>query len=127
MDEQDMRRMGGLVKLMPYSYVMIMIGSLALMGFPFTTGFYSKDVILELAYVDYYVEGYFSYWLGVFAAFCTAYYSFRLIYLTFLAETNSTRFILKSVHDAGFMLGLPLFVLSSGGILTPVLFISYFS
>ncbi len=111
MDEQDMRRMGGLVKLMPYTFVMVLVGSLALMGFPFTTGFYSKDVILEIAYVNYYVEGMFSYWLGLAGAFCTAFYSFRLIYLTFLAETNSSRFVMKQVHDAPFILGLPLFIL----------------
>jgi proton-translocating NADH-quinone oxidoreductase chain L len=98
-DEQDMRRMGGLRRLLPVSYVMFVIGSLALMGFPFTTGFYSKDAILEVAYVDYYVEGIFSYWLGVLAAFCTAFYSFRLLYLTFLSETNSSKRVLELAHE----------------------------
>lgn len=116
MDEQDMRRMGGLFRVVPYTFVMVMIGSLALMGFPFTTGFYSKDVILELAFVNYYVEGIFAYWLGVVAAFFTAFYSFRLIYMTFLGETNSTRRIISGAHDAPLAMAVPLFVLCLGSI-----------
>jgi NADH-ubiquinone oxidoreductase chain 5 len=82
-DEQDMRKMGGLLKLLPYTYVMMFIGSLSLMGFPFLTGFYSKDVILELTYSKYTIYSNFSYWLGLISAFFTSYYSFRLLYLTF--------------------------------------------
>jgi NADH-ubiquinone oxidoreductase chain 5 len=82
-DEQDMRKMGGLIKILPYTYIMILIGSLSLMGFPFLTGFYSKDVILELAYSKYTIMGSFSYYLGLVSAFFTAFYSFRVLYLTF--------------------------------------------
>jgi proton-translocating NADH-quinone oxidoreductase chain L len=72
-DEQDMRRMGGLRRLIPFTYAMIFIGSFSLMGLPFLTGFYSKDVILEVAYAKYTLAGHFSYWLGTLAAF---FYSF---------------------------------------------------
>src|SRR3989338_2795459 len=82
-DEQDMRKMGGLVKLLPYTYIMMLIGSLSLMGFPFLTGFYSKDVILELTYSKYTFSGNFAYCLGLISAFFTSFYSFRLLYLTF--------------------------------------------
>merc|ERR1711907_32865 len=63
-DEQDMRRMGGLIKLLPMTYSAFLIGSLALMGFPYTTGFYSKDVILEVAFAKYSNAGHFAYTLG---------------------------------------------------------------
>jgi NADH-ubiquinone oxidoreductase chain 5 len=111
-DEQDVRRMGGLVKLLPLTYSSFLIGSLALMGFPYTTGYYSKDVILELSFSNYYLEGLFSYWLGVLAAGCTAFYSIRLLYLTFLAETNSSKGIIRGVHDAPARMAIPLIVLS---------------
>ena len=115
-DEQDMRKMGGLVRVLPYTYAMFFIGSLALMGFLFLTGFYSKDVILEIAYAHYTLHGHFAHWLGTLAAFFTAFYSMRLLYLTFLAETNSYRQIMVNAHDAPFAMGFPLFILSLGSI-----------
>jgi NADH-ubiquinone oxidoreductase chain 5 len=90
-DEQDMRKMGGILHLLPFTYVMMGIGSLALIGFPFLTGFYSKDVILEVAYAKYTLSGNFAYWLGSLSALFTSYYSFRLLYLTFSGETYSKR------------------------------------
>jgi len=85
-DEQDIRKMGGLAKLLPYSYSIIFIGSLALIGFPFLAGYYSKDIILELAFGVFSDFSHFAYTLGVFSAFFTAFYSMRLLYLTFLAK-----------------------------------------
>jgi len=79
-DEQDFRRMGGLVNLLPFTYVMVMIGSLSLLAIPFLTGFYSKDMILEFTYARFTLDGFFLYLLGIFAAFFTAFYSTRLIY-----------------------------------------------
>jgi NADH-ubiquinone oxidoreductase chain 5 len=115
-DEQDMRLMGGLRQILPYTYTAMVIGSLSLMGFPFLTGFYSKDMILELAYASYSCSGSFAHWLGCISAFFTSFYSLRLLYLTFLRDTNAFRSTLEHAHDAPFALGLPLFVLSLGSI-----------
>lgn len=115
-DEQDMRRMGGLVRMLPLPYVMIVIGSLALMGFPFLTGFYSKDVILELAYTSYSLRGHFAHWLGTLSAFFTAFYSFRLLFLTFLAGPQGYRTSYQAVHESPLLLGIPLMVLAFGSI-----------
>lgn len=115
-DEQDMRRMGGLVRVLPLTYAMMFIGSVALMGFPFLTGFYSKDVILEVAYGSYTVPGHVAHWLGTRAAFCTAFYSMRLLYRTFLAEPAGYRAVMEHAHDAPVRMALPLRVLSVGSI-----------
>jgi len=113
-DEQDMRRMGGMVRILPYTYAMMRIGSVALMGFPFRTGFYSKDVILEIAYGSYGVSGHFAHRLGTRGAFCTAFYSMRLRYLTFLAEPAGHRSVVEGAHDAPILMALPLLILSVG-------------
>jgi NADH-ubiquinone oxidoreductase chain 5 len=126
-DEQDMRRMGGLLQVLPYTYVMILIGSLALMGFPFLTGFYSKDVILEIAYAKYSLHGTFAHWLGVLSAGITAFYSFRLIYFTFISNPNGFKNAIQNAHDAPLPMAIPLFILCIGslfvGYLTKDLFI----
>ena len=83
-DEQDMRRFGAAGAVMPLTYVAMLIRSLALVGFPFLSGFYSKDALLELALVSAQRPlGPFPYLLGLAAAFCTAFYSTRVLYLTF--------------------------------------------
>ena len=121
-DEQDMRRMGGIIQLLPFTYIMIIVGSLALMGFPFLTGFYSKDVILEVAYSKYTFLGIFSYWLGIISASITAFYSFKLVYMTFLANPNSYKSSIQLAEDASFPMGFPLLFLSICSI-----FLGYFS
>lgn len=113
-DEQDMRKMGGLIKTIPVTYIMIVIGSLALMGFPFLTGFYSKDILLELAFGTYQFTGIFSYWLGTLSAFFTSFYSIRLIFLTFLKTNNSTNSIISNSHESGAVMLIPLIILSIG-------------
>jgi len=105
-NEQDMRKMGGLINLLPFTYSMILIGSLALMGFPFLSGFYSKDVILETAYASYSISGHFAFWLGSLSALFTSFYSVRLIFLTFLNDVNSSKVIIQGVHDAPFFNGI---------------------
>ena len=121
-DEQDMRKMGGLKKLVPFTYSMMVIGSLALIGFPFLTGFYSKDVILEVAYGKYSNSGHFSYILGSIGAFCTAFYSTRLVYLTFLSKPNGYKHIICKAYDSSYQICIALAVLS-----IPSIFIGFFT
>jgi NADH-ubiquinone oxidoreductase chain 5 len=99
-DEQDMRKMGGLKPLVPFTYSMMFIGSLALAKFPFLTGFYSKDLILEVSYGKYTSTGHFCYYLGTVSAFLTAFYSTRLIYLTFLTKPNEYKFVTQTAFDS---------------------------
>lgn len=115
-DEQDMRKMGGLVRILPLTYTAMLVGSMALMGFPFLTGFYSKDVILEVAYGSFTFEGRFVHTLGSLAAFFTAYYSTRLISLTFLRPVNGSRIAYEHVHESPFRMAFPLVVLSIASI-----------
>jgi len=111
-DQQDMRKMGGLKQVLPFSYAMVVIGSLALTGFPFLAGFYSKDTILESAFSTFTTTGHFAYILGTLAAFCTAFYSVRLIALVFLNDSNGTRINITNAHEGSWLMTLPLFILS---------------
>nr|YP_009511909.1 NADH dehydrogenase subunit 5 [Gracilariopsis longissima]AXI97836.1 NADH dehydrogenase subunit 5 [Gracilariopsis longissima]UAD89938.1 NADH dehydrogenase subunit 5 [Gracilariopsis longissima] len=131
-NEQDMRRMGSLIKFLPLTYSLMLIGSLALAGFPFLTGFYSKDFILELTQITlnnnlYNIQGSFACWLGNLSVFFTAFYSFRLIYLTFINSTNASRNIILNSHEPSLYMLLPLIILGFGsifvGYLTKDLFI----
>jgi NADH-ubiquinone oxidoreductase chain 5 len=115
-DEQDLRKMGSLVKFFPVSYVMILIGSLALTGFPFFTGFYSKDLILETAFSSYSFMGNFAFVLGNLAALFTSFYSFRLLFLTFINYSNSYRSYVQNSHEGSLTLLFPLFCLCFGSI-----------
>tara|TARA_B110000908_G_scaffold144350_1_gene173873 strand:- start:1201 stop:3213 length:2013 start_codon:yes stop_codon:yes gene_type:complete len=116
-DEQDMRKMGGLKNLVPFTYSMMVIGSLALIGFPFLAGFYSKDVILEVAYGKYTSEGHFSYVLGTVGAFLTAFYSTRLLYLTFLSTPNGYKSVITSAYDSSYQICVSLALLSVPSVL----------
>lgn len=115
-DEQDRRRRGGLVRVLPLTYAARFIGSVALRGFPFLTGFYSKDVILERAYGQFGAPGHRAHLLGTAAAFFTAFYSRRLLYLTFLAEPHGYRSVRAGVHDAPRRRAIPLIILAGGSI-----------
>lgn len=96
-NDQDIRKMGALKISLPLTYIMILIGSLSLMGFPFLTGFYSKDLILELAFSKYYLS--FTYWLIILATLLTAFYSIRLIYITFFREAKIPKQNFKKIHE----------------------------
>lgn len=97
-DEQDIRKMGSLQNLLPFTYLSMLIASLALIGFPFLSGFYSKDLILETTFSIYNIQSLYAYILGSLAAFCTSFYSFRLIFLIFLTKYNGFRASLLSFH-----------------------------
>lgn len=114
--EQDMRRLGGLLRILPYTYAMFLIGSLALMGFPFLTGYYSKDLILEVAASTITNWGYYAYWLGIITAFFTAFYSFRLLNLVFYGPSRSARTYLLHAHELTPRMAVALAVLSLGSI-----------
>ena len=115
-NEQDMRRMGGVAQLLPFTYSMMVIGTLSLVGFPFLTGFYSKDAILEVAYATYTLSGNIAYWLGSISVAMTAYYSFRLIFLTFLVPTGAFRTTVEHAHDAPPLMAFTLILLALGSI-----------
>lgn len=111
-DQQDLRRLGGLVNFLPFTYTAILIGSLSLMAFPFLTGFYSKDLILELALGQYEVSGNIAYWLGTLSAVFTAFYSARLISLAFFTTPNAPKGDYLHTHEAPMIIVIPLVILS---------------
>jgi len=115
-DEQDMRRMGGLWRKIPYTYALMWIGSLALAGVPPFAGFFSKDMVLEAAYGAHSGHGLLAYWLGVAAAFMTAFYSWRLILMTFHGESRASAEVQSHVHESPRVMIWPLYVLAAGAI-----------
>ncbi|BBK37364.1 NADH:ubiquinone oxidoreductase subunit L [Allostella sp. ATCC 35155] len=115
-DEQDMRRMGGIWRLIPTTYAMMWIGSLALAGLPFFAGFYSKDIILEAAYGAHSGVGQYAFWLGIVAALLTAFYSWRLIFLTFHGKPRANEHVMAHVHESPPVMIGPLVVLALGAV-----------
>jgi NADH-quinone oxidoreductase subunit L len=116
-DEQDMRKMGGLWRTIPWTYAMMWIGSLALAGIPPFAGFFSKDMILEAAWgVDTGV-GAFAFWLGIAAALMTAFYSWRLLFMTFHGEFRGPKKTLEHAHESPWVMIGPLIVLAVGAVL----------
>jgi NADH-quinone oxidoreductase subunit L len=114
-DEQDLRKMGGVWKKIPFTYSMMWIGSLALAGvFPFA-GYYSKDIILEAAYASGGLGG-IAFWLGLAAAFLTAFYSWRLIILAFHGKSRASKEVLSHVHESPKVMTIPLLLLSVGAV-----------
>ena len=126
-DEQDMRNMGGLWKLIPVTYVLMWIGSLALAGvWPFS-GFFSKDLILEAAWAADKGVGYYAFWMGIAAAFLTAFYSWRLLIMTFHGESRADEKTLAHVHESPKVMILPLVFLAIGALFVGILTFEYFA
>ena len=111
-DQQDVRRMGGLIKFLPFIYSVMLVGSLSLLATPFLTGFYSKDLILELAYGQYSFSGMYAFILGSISAGITAFYSFRLISLVFLTYPNGQKESYLNTHESNIFVIIPLLVLA---------------
>ncbi|MBC6439449.1 MAG: NADH-quinone oxidoreductase subunit L [Rhodospirillales bacterium] len=116
-DEQDMRRMGGLWRKLPITYAFMWIGSLALAGIPLFAGYYSKDLIIESAYVTDTFTGQYAFWLGCGAAFLTALYSWRLIIMTFHGKPRMTKETFDHAHEAPKIMWVPLTVLAVGAVI----------
>jgi len=121
-DEQDIRNMGGLWKKMPYTWISMLVGTLALTGFPFLSGYYSKDAIIEFAYLSGTNIGYIAASVGVLTAFLTAIYSWRLIFKTFHGKFNNQKLSQSDVHESEIVIITPLVFLVIGSIFAGFLF-----
>ncbi len=121
-DEQDISNMGGVWKKLPYTYILMIIGTLALTGFPFLSGFYSKDAIIEFAYLKGNTAGYYAAGVGIFTAFLTSVYSWRLIFKTFHGEYNNKSQKMENLHESSFVMIFPLVILSLGAIFSGFFF-----
>ncbi len=119
--EQDIQKMGGIWKKIPFTYAMMWIGSLALAGFPPFAGFYSKDVILEAAYMSHTPFGKLAFALGITAAFLTAFYSWRLLFLVFHGKTRADKHTFSHAHESPLSMLIPLFILAAGSIFAGII------
>ena len=124
--EQDMRKMGGIFNKIWVTYILMWIGSLALAGIPFFAGFYSKDMIIEAAFGAHTGVGGYAFWMGVVAAILTAFYSWRLIFLTFHGESRADERTLAHVHESPKVMLIPLLVLAAGAMFSGYLGFDYF-
>ena len=114
--EQDIRNMGGVWKKMPYTWILMIIGTLALTGFPFLSGYYSKDAIIEFAYLKGNTVGYYAVAVGIFTALLTAIYSWRLIFKTFHGNYENKKLKIETIHESSYVMLLPLTILAFGSI-----------
>ena len=124
--EQDMRRMGGLRKVLPFTFAMMLIGTLSLTGFPFTSGFVSKDAIIEATYAAHSSVGTYAFVLTLIAAVLTSFYSWRLMFLVFEGKPREPKEVLAHAHEPPWTMGVPLILLALGALLLGVLFSHFF-
>ncbi len=121
-DEQDINHMGGVYKNLPYTWILMIIGTLALTGFPFLSGFYSKDAIIEFAYLRGNSVGYYAAGVGILTALLTSIYSWRLIFKTFHGSYNNQKIKIEEIHESPLIMLIPLMVLAVGAIFAGFLF-----
>ncbi|NDF12804.1 MAG: NADH-quinone oxidoreductase subunit L [Proteobacteria bacterium] len=120
-DEQDIQKMGGIWKKIPLTYAMMMIGTLAITGIPPLAGYFSKDMILESAYAagaHGNATGQFAFWMGIFAAFMTSFYSWRLVFLTFHGKTRASKSVIEHIHESPLVMTIPLMLLAVGAVIS---------
>ena len=115
-DEQNINNMGGVWKKLPYTYALMIIGTLALTGFPLLSGFYSKDAIIEFAYLRGNTTGFYAAGIGIFTAFLTSIYSWRLMFKTFHGEYNNKNIKIEETHESPVVMLIPLIFLSIGAV-----------
>ena len=115
-NEQDIRKMGGIWRKLPYSWGLMIVGTLALTGFPFFSGFYSKEAIIEFAYLKGNTLGYYVVAIGIFTALLTAIYSWRLVFKTFHGTYENKELKINSIHESPYVMLVPLIVLAIGSI-----------
>ena len=125
-DEQDIRNMGGIGKKLPYTYAFMLIGTLALTGFPFLSGFYSKDAIIEFAYLANTPLGNYAASVGILTAFFTSIYSWRLFFKVFHGPYNNKKILINETHESPIVMLLPLVFLSIGAIFSGYIFKNIF-
>jgi NADH-ubiquinone oxidoreductase chain 5 len=111
-DNQDFRKYGGLISFLPLSYSVILIASLSLVAFPYMTGYYSKDLILESAYGQYHFSSIAVYYIAVIGAIFTTLYSIKVLYLTFISNPNGSLNYYKYAHESDVFISLPLVILA---------------
>ncbi len=121
-DEQDINKMGGVWKKLPYTYTLMIIGTLALTGFPLLSGYYSKDAIIEFAFVSQTKFGLYAASIGVLTALMTSIYSWRLIFKTFHGNYNNKKLGIETMHESPITMMAPLIVLAVGAIFAGMFF-----
>jgi NADH-quinone oxidoreductase subunit L len=121
-NEQDMRKMGGLWNKIPFTYAMMIIGTIALTGFPYTAGYFSKDAVIEAAYAAGSGVSQYAFWLTVIAAALTSFYSWRLIFLTFHGKPRASADVMSHVHESPLVMTIPLALLAVGALLAGIVF-----
>ena len=121
-DEQNINEMGAVYKKLPYTWILMIIGTLALTGFPFLSGFYSKDAIIEFAYLKGSTTGYYAAGVGILTALFTSIYSWRLIFKTFHGSYNNKKIKIEEMHESPLVMLVPLVILAIGAVFSGFLF-----
>jgi len=121
-NEQNIKKMGGVRNKLPITYILMLIGTLALTGFPLLSGFYSKDAIIEFAYLKGSSLGYYAASIGIFTALLTSIYSWRLFFKTFHGDFNNQEIKINNIHESPMVMILPLILLAIGSVFTGYFF-----